>query len=166
MITTTTAATTILTAAAATTTITTVMIITTVIIIIIMMMMMIIIIIIALKGAIRDILQSHCAANCLKHVRSSGQGAIVCKSRAAQTAYYVQHVVCHVLRRDGSASKVDRVEIAFILALLTPTHQDRIAFWLFVLCAPITNQLPPSHTDRSVAPSKLLRGVIRGEFGE
>ena len=36
------------------------------------------IIIIALKGAIRDFLQSpHCAANCIQHVR-----AILCKSRA------------------------------------------------------------------------------------
>ena len=39
---------------------------------------MIIIMMIALKGAIRDFLQSpHCAANCLQHVGSSGLGAIV-----------------------------------------------------------------------------------------
>ena len=39
---------------------------------------------IALKGAVPDLLQSpHCAANCLQHVRSSGQGAMVCKSHAA-----------------------------------------------------------------------------------
>ena len=45
----------------------------------------IIIIIITFKGAIRDFLQSpHSAANCLQHVRSSGQGAIVCN--------YVQHI--------------------------------------------------------------------------
>ena len=42
---------------------------------------------IALKGAIRDFLHSpHCAANCLQHVRSSGPGAIVCKSRATHRA--------------------------------------------------------------------------------
>ena len=58
-----------------------------IIILITMMMMMIIIIIIiiiALKGAIRHFffLQTpHCAAIFLQHVRSSGQGAIVCKSR-------------------------------------------------------------------------------------
>ena len=47
----------------------------------------IIIIIIAFKGAIRDFLQSpHSAANCLQHVRSSGPGAIVCKSRATHRA--------------------------------------------------------------------------------
>ena len=43
-------------------------------------------------------LQSHCAANCLQHVCSSGQGAIVCKSRATHRliecllcANHVQH---------------------------------------------------------------------------
>ena len=47
----------------------------------------IIVIIIALKGTIQDFLQSpHCAANCLQHVRSSGPGAIVCKSRATHGA--------------------------------------------------------------------------------
>ena len=69
---------------------------------------------IALKGAIRDLLQHpHCAVNCLQHVRSSGPGAIVCRSRA----YQVQPAVCHLVRRDSSAVKFDRVEIAFILAL-------------------------------------------------
>ena len=77
-------------------------------------------IIIAFKGAIRDFLQSpHSAANCLQHVRSSGQGAIVCN--------HVQHierlsratcrVTCHLARRDSSAIKFDRVEIAFIWSL-------------------------------------------------
>ena len=42
-----------------------------------------IIIIIAFKAAVQDFLQSpRCAVNCLQHVRSSGQGTIVCKSRA------------------------------------------------------------------------------------
>ena len=31
-------------------------------------------------------------------------------------AYQVRRVVCHVVRRDSSTSKSDRVEIAFILA--------------------------------------------------
>ena len=45
------------------------------------------IIIIAFKGAIRDFLQSpHRAANCLQHARSSGPGAIECKSRATHRA--------------------------------------------------------------------------------
>ena len=36
---------------------------------------------------------------------------------ATSCAYHVQHVTCHVVRRDSSASRCDRVEIAFILAL-------------------------------------------------
>ena len=54
-----------------------------IIILVVVIIMMMIIMIIALKGAIQDFLQSHhCAVNCLQHVRSSGQGAVVCKSRA------------------------------------------------------------------------------------
>ena len=34
------------------------------------------------------------------------------------SAYHVQRVVCHLVRRDSSAIKFDRVEISFILALL------------------------------------------------
>ena len=77
----------------------------------------IIIIIITFKGAIRDLLQSpHSAANCLQHVRSSDLGAIVCKSRAAHQALIMCkcHVTYHLVRRDSSAIKFDRVEIAFI----------------------------------------------------
>ena len=80
----------------------------------------IIIIIIAFKGAIRDFLQSpHSAANYLQHVRSSGPGAIVCKSRATHWALITCkcHVTCHLVRRDSSAIKFDRVYIAFIWAL-------------------------------------------------
>ena len=32
-------------------------------------------------------------------------------------SYHVQHVVCNLVRRDSSAIRFDRVEIAFILAL-------------------------------------------------
>ena len=43
----------------------------------------VIIIIIAVKGAIRELLQSpHCAANCLQYVSSSVPGTVVCKSHA------------------------------------------------------------------------------------
>ena len=60
-----------------------IIIIMIILIIIIIIIIIIITIIIAFKGAIRDFLQSpHRAANCLQHVRSSGPGAIVCKSRA------------------------------------------------------------------------------------
>ena len=74
-------------------------------------------IIIAFKGAIRDFLQSpHSAANCLQHVRSSGPGAIMCKSPATHRALITCkcHVTCHLVRRDSSAVKFDRIEIAFI----------------------------------------------------
>ena len=77
----------------------------------------IIMIIIAFKGAIRDFLQSpDSAANCLQHVRSSGPGATVCKSRATHRALITCkcHATCHLVRRDSSAIKFDRVEIAFI----------------------------------------------------
>ena len=87
---------------------------------IIIIIIVIIIIIIAFKGAIRDFLQSpHSAANCLQHARSSGPGAIVCKSRATHRALITCkcHVTCHLVRRDSSAIKFDRVEITFIWAL-------------------------------------------------
>ena len=57
---------------------------------------------IACKDSVRDFLQSpHCAVNCLQHVGSNGQGAIVCKSRAkhrapfacnTSSAFHVQHI--------------------------------------------------------------------------
>ena len=37
---------------------------------------------------------SHCAANCLQHVRSSGPGAIVCKSRAAHRTLIACNLQC------------------------------------------------------------------------
>ena len=76
-----------------------------------------------LNGAIRDFfLQSpHRAVNCLHHVRSSGQGTIVCKSHTS-SIYHVQHAVCHVVRRHSSATMFDKVEIAFILALISLTE--------------------------------------------
>ena len=73
----------------------------------------IIIIVIALKGVNREFLQS---PHYLQHVHSSGQGTIACKSRAAHpSAYHVQRVTCHLVERDSSALKFDRVEISFIL---------------------------------------------------
>ena len=58
----------------------------------------------------------HNAANSLQYVRSSGPGAIVCKSRATHRALITCkcHVTCHLVRRDSSAIKFDGVEIAFI----------------------------------------------------
>ena len=72
-------------------------------------LIIIIVIIIAFKGA-------HGAANCLQHARSSGPGAIVCKPRATHRTLITckWHVTCHLVRRDSSAIKFDRVENAFI----------------------------------------------------
>ena len=65
------------------------------IIIIIIIMMMMMMMMIAFKGAVRDPLQSpHCAANCLQHVRSSGPGATVCKSRATHRAPITCNMSC------------------------------------------------------------------------
>ena len=70
----------------------------------------IIIIIIAFKGTISDFLKqlfaiSSRVANCLQHVRSSGQGTIVFKSHPNTSgAFLMQHVVCHIVQRDRSLS--------------------------------------------------------------
>ena len=67
------------------------------VIIIIIIIVIIIIIIIAFKGAIRDFLQSpHSATNRLQRVRSSGPGAIVCKSRATHRTLITRNMSCHV----------------------------------------------------------------------
>ena len=93
------------------------LIIIIILLLLLLILMIIIIIIIAFKGTIRDFLQSpHSAANCLQHVRSSGPGAIVCKSGETHRMLITCkcHVTCHLVRRDSSAIKFDRVEIAFI----------------------------------------------------
>ena len=63
------------------------------------MLLIIIIIIITFKGAIREFFQSpHCAVNRLQHVRSTGPGAIVCKSCATHRALItriVQRAMLH-----------------------------------------------------------------------
>ena len=59
----------------------------------------IIIIIIAFKSAIQDFLQSpHRATNCLQHVCSSGQGAIVCKLCTTHRALIICNMSCHAPR--------------------------------------------------------------------
>ena len=65
------------------------------------------------------LLKSHCATNCLQHVRSRGQRAIVSKSRAAHrelitcnmflaTLYEGTAQLCNL---DSSAIQFDRVQI-------------------------------------------------------
>ena len=64
------------------------------------------IIITASKGIKSRFLRSpHCAASCLQHVRSNGQGAIVCRSLATHRALITCNMsVSHVVPRDSSTS--------------------------------------------------------------
>ena len=76
-----------------------------------------IIIIIAFKSAIRDFLQSpHSAANCLNMHAQVAQ-AQSCANRAQHIERLSRatcRFTCHLVRRDSSAIKFDRVETAFI----------------------------------------------------
>ena len=74
------------------------------------------IIIVALKGAIQDFLQSpHCTTNRLQHVRSSDLTAKSCENHVQHIEHLARAtcVTCHEVRRDSSAIKFDRVQIAF-----------------------------------------------------
>ena len=83
----------------------------------------IIIIIIALNGAIQDFWQSPlCSANCLQHARSSGPGAIVCKSRATHRALITCNMCC-VPR--GTKGQLNRIYFSFIL-LTEPLNRRRM----------------------------------------
>ena len=75
--------------------------------------LVIIMIRIAFTGAVQDFFQSpHCSANLLRHVRSSGPGAIERLSCATC------RVTCFVVRRDSSAIKFDRVENRIYLSFI------------------------------------------------
>ena len=64
---------------------------------IMIIVIMITIAIVALKGTIRDFLQSpHCAINCLQHVHLCGPGAIVCKLCATHRALITCNMSCYV----------------------------------------------------------------------
>ena len=80
---------------------------------IIIMMLMMIIIIIALKGANRHIFFFYNLLTAPQTVSNTYAQV----ARAQSSSYHVQHIVCHVVRRDSSAIKFDRAEIAFILTL-------------------------------------------------
>ena len=69
--------------------------------------------IVMMKGANQIFLQSpHCTANSPKHVYSSGQDAIVCKSCATQLGvYHVPHVMCYVVQTDSSVVIFDRLKL-------------------------------------------------------
>ena len=60
-----------------------------------MIIIIIIIIMMTLKDVVRDFLQSpHCSANCLQHLRSSGHGAMVYKSRATRWELVTCNMPC------------------------------------------------------------------------
>ena len=60
----------------------------------------------------------HCAANCLQHVGSNDQGAIMCKSCRTHRPLFTCSVSCVMWYKDAcSAIKFDRVGITFISAL-------------------------------------------------
>ena len=71
----------------------------------------------------------HSVLICLQHVRSSGQGAIVCKSCAQDPALIMCkcHVTCHLVQRDSSATKfqsLNHIYFSFIL-LAEPLNRRR-----------------------------------------
>ena len=93
-------------------------------IIIMMMMMIMIIIIIALKGAIRDFLNTLLTA---PQTVSNTYAQVALAQSCANHVHHVERLSCatcrtcyvtwYVVRWDSSAIKFDRVEIAFIWAL-------------------------------------------------
>ena len=71
------------------------MIIVMLVLMVMVIMMMMMMKMVTLKGVIQDFLPSpHCAANCLEPVRSSGQGAIICKSYVTYRALTTCNMVC------------------------------------------------------------------------
>ena len=78
-----------------------------------LILLLLLLLIIAFKGAIQDFLQSpHSAANCFQHVRSSGPGATVCKSRATHRALITcKHVVLRATWDEGTAQLLSLTEV-------------------------------------------------------
>ena len=78
---------------------------------------LIIIVMTAFKGAVRDFLKSpHCAANCLQHVVSSGQGAIMYKSLATHRVL----IMCNMSWYEGTVQllSLTRVELNIYLSII------------------------------------------------
>ena len=95
-----------------------------------MMMMMIIttttIIIIAFKGAVRDFYTVSSLRRELSLTRTlkwprHNRVKITCNT---SRAYHVQHIVCHLVRRDSSANKFDSAFILALLCWLKPLTDD------------------------------------------
>ena len=81
-----------------------------------MIIIIIIIIIIAFKGAIRHFLQSPQRRKLSPTRTLKWPGRNRVQTRATHRALITCkcHVTCHLVRRDTSATELDRVEIAFI----------------------------------------------------
>ena len=95
---------------------------------------MMIIIIIVFKGATRDFLQSpHCSANRLQHVRSSGPGAIVCKSRTTHRALITCNMLCATWY-EGTAQLLSIYLSFILLAEPISVSQGRICEENFTWC--------------------------------
>ena len=77
------------------------------------------IIMIPLKGTARQFCTLLTAPQTVSNTYARVASAQTCATHVnPSSAYHVQYVVCHVVRRDISAIKLDGVEIAFILAAL------------------------------------------------
>ena len=72
------------------------------------------IMIIALKGATRDFFTISSPRRKLSEVARRNRVQITCNTSGA---HHVQHIMCYLVRRESSAVKFDRLEIAFIVAL-------------------------------------------------
>ena len=59
-----------------------------------------------------------CELSPTRTLKWPGRNRVNITSNNTSSAYHVQHVVCQLVRRDSSAIKFDRVEIAFIVAIL------------------------------------------------
>ena len=86
--------------------------------------MIIMIILIALKGASQDCLQSpQCAVNCLQHVHSIGQGAIVCKSCAKYQVLITCNRACATCY-EGTARLLDLTDLVYWLKQSTDQGEE------------------------------------------
>ena len=84
-----------------------------------MMMMTTIMIVIAFKGAIRDFYNLLTAPRTVSNTHALVARAQSCANHVKhieRVSHATCHVTCHLLRRDSSAVKFDRAQIAFILA--------------------------------------------------
>ena len=89
-----------------------------IIVIIIIILIIIIIIMIGLKNTIRDftIASLHCELSQTRTLKWPGCNRVQIRC-STYSAYHVRYVMCHLVRKDSSAIKFDRVEITSILAL-------------------------------------------------